>query len=391
MNRPARSRGWSGLAGEGSTSICTRQRSSFLSPLSITAGFLVLLFGLGAACRAVEPEGIETQTALGVEATLIAMQSAGEVQPTIEAQSLTMTAQTVLITEQAVQIGQQALALTQAPPAAVSPDARLPAPGEPASTPQPTITPLPSPTPTPTVDVISLGVRANILLYEDMAGVFNTSRTVKLALDDLGFPYVDTKDHIGQFKEALLDEAPEGKAWDLVISANEGRTRYTMIRGEFFTYLRSLLAGGSSVIIEAWNLDSLMDQPLRDLFNDCGVEYHGDMYDLRDQSLVFYSAYPNSPILTYPNQPPLYNVTNYWDLEGDLGDLLQLADGSKAQILLGRRIDFPTKYGTLTACMDGRLIIQTFSTHQYAQKDMIALWQNYIYNALKSHYQYVKP
>jgi len=224
-----------------------------------------------------------------------------------------------------------------------------------------------------------------------MAGVFNTSRYIKQALDDMDFKYTDTVDHLGDFKQALLKKPVEGKDWDLVISANEGRTRYTMIRGEFFTYFLNLLEQGTAVIMEAWNLDSSMDQPLRDLLDACGVEYHGDMYDLRDQSQVFYSAYPNAAILTYPNQPALYNVTNYWELKGDLGDLLQLSDGSHAQILLGRRLDYPTKYGTLVSCMDGRLIIQTFSTHQYAQKDMVALWENYIYNALKSHYLRVQP
>ncbi len=356
----------------------------------ITAGFLVTVFCIGAACQAVEPEGIETQTALGVEATLIAMQSAGEVHPTIAAQEATMTAQTDLITQQAAQIGQQAAELTQS----VSSSGLNPAPistDRPAQTSQPTPPPLPSLTPTRSVDVMALGKSARILLYEDMAGVFNTSRYVKQALDELGFLYTDKADHLGDFKKALVGKTPEGKEWDLIISANEGRTRYTMVRGEFFTYFLEALEKGSAVIMEAWNLDSSMDQPLRDLLNACGVQYQGDLYDLREQTQVFYSAYPDAPVLTYPNHPALYNVTNYWDLKGDLGDLLEANSGSQAQILLGRRLDYPTKYGTLATCMDGRFILQTFSTHQYAQKDMVALWENYIYNALKNHYLTIQP
>jgi len=44
----------------------------------------------------------------------------------------------------------------------------------------------------------------------------------------------------------------------------------------------------------------------------------------------------------------------------------------------------------LTECLDGRLVWQTFSTHDYKDQDMISLWQNYIYNALQARYEYLQ-
>jgi hypothetical protein len=36
--------------------------------------------------------------------------------------------------------------------------------------------------------------------------------------------------------------------------------------------------------------------------------------------------------------------------------------------------------------MDGRVILQTFSSHDYPTNDMVALWQNYIVYTLTNHF-----
>lgn len=40
----------------------------------------------------------------------------------------------------------------------------------------------------------------------------------------------------------------------------------------------------------------------------------------------------------------------------------------------------------LATCYQGRVIIQTFSNHDYHRDDVVPLWQNYIYYTLKNHF-----
>ena len=42
--------------------------------------------------------------------------------------------------------------------------------------------------------------------------------------------------------------------------------------------------------------------------------------------------------------------------------------------------------GVLASCMGGRVIIQTFSDHDYRQTEIIPLWQNYIHYTLMNHF-----
>jgi hypothetical protein len=45
-------------------------------------------------------------------------------------------------------------------------------------------------------------------------------------------------------------------------------------------------------------------------------------------------------------------------------------------------------YGVIAICHDDRVIIQTFSSHDYRQEDVVRLWENYIYTTLKAHFEY---
>jgi hypothetical protein len=45
-----------------------------------------------------------------------------------------------------------------------------------------------------------------------------------------------------------------------------------------------------------------------------------------------------------------------------------------------------TDEGVLASCYSGRVIIQTFSDHDYDQADIVPLWENYIHYTLKNHF-----
>jgi hypothetical protein len=347
--------------------------------------YAAALFGIATACAAVNQTGFQTQTALDVQATMIAVQSGGAVQPTVVRQGAVMTVQAQSINLQKTELAARSLQLTHL----VSTLTAYPSPA-PTDTPTPQISPTPAPptqTPKPTVDLSAALKNAHVLLYEDMAGVYDTSRYIKKALDDMEQAYTDTGDMQGQFKKYLTSRAPDGQDWDLIISANESRHTGNAIKGEFFKYFSDHLQRGAAVIIETWNLDSFYQDPsTHELLKSCGVEYQGDLFDMQFQSEVFYTLIPNHPLLTTPNQISLNYVTNYWNLKGDMGDVLRNTSMGDAALVLGRRPENPDRYGTLAVCKKGRLIIQTFSTHEYRQDDIEKLWQNYVSNALKNRF-----
>jgi len=40
----------------------------------------------------------------------------------------------------------------------------------------------------------------------------------------------------------------------------------------------------------------------------------------------------------------------------------------------------------LATCYEGRVILQTFSNHDYRYNEIVPLWQNYIHYTLKNHF-----
>ncbi len=101
----------------------------------------------------------------------------------------------------------------------------------------------------------------------------------------------------------------------------------------------------------------------------------------------------NHPVLQEPNADLSFsNVTNLWTTDVrrqyyDLGDLLKLTPGGNATFLLGTTASETTAHGTLTSCMDGMLLLQTFSSHQLTFNSMKLVWENYIYNQLKQRFE----
>ena len=61
---------------------------------------------------------------------------------------------------------------------------------------------------------------------------------------------------------------------------------------------------------------------------------------------------------------------------GGTGDALALAgtnpDAADSAVILN--------------CYGGRMILQTFSNHDYPREQVTPLWQNYVYNTLKHHF-----
>ncbi len=223
---------------------------------------------------------------------------------------------------------------------------------------------------------------AKILLFEDMSASRHL-RYVKEALDREGYFYLDVGSAKGWFKSMLLSQVE----WDLVIAAAEARRDFG---GEFFEYLDSQVEKGSSLIVEYWDWDAAPNGKADSLLKRCGVSFQYDWYepDMR----VFFWLEPDHPVFNEPNLIPanLGNASALWS--GDIGDLFKL-DGanSEAILLAGTHPQYPQDHAILVSCVNGRVVLQGFSSHEYAKENVIALWQNYVFNALKNRFIYKPP
>lgn len=300
----------------------------------------------------------------------------------------------LLETQSALSVQQTVMALSQATVDAQS----LPAPTDtqptqallPASTLLPTFTPEPEntqpPQPTPTPDFEAWMDQAKILVYEDMKGNFAYNPRVEQALDALGLSGANVV-RVGDAQGNFLRELNTGRGWDLVIVAGESRTAPT---GEFWESIGDLVIQDDvALIAEVWNLDSYYIGKISPLLSRCGITVFRDWerdpfrYDIYDFSI--YWLEPEHPIFTQPNVvQPLLVTDLVWDW--DIGDLIKLKGGD-AQILAGTQKKEHSSYGLITTCMEGRVLWQTFSTHDYPADATVSLWQNYIYNTLQNRFE----
>jgi hypothetical protein len=296
-----------------------------------------------------------TEIALGVEQTLIARQETAAAQ-TAEA------AQVVPEVE------------TQPTPDMAATEAAL----------QPTPE---APQVSPTIDAYPEDFReqmksASILLYEDIINNPEVYRYVKRTLDQMELPYTDVGSAKGHFKDALVNGNASGQPWDLILAAAESRTG---IQGEFFEYMNNALDQGSSLVLEAYHLDEIYLGKAALILNRCGVSVKN--YAGKNRSPADIMLHPvNDPghaILNDPNSVSLTDgLTFFWDYS-DLGSTMDLTGEGDGLILLARSPSDSTQNGALAVCDDGRLILQTFSSHSFDETTMGKLWQNYIYHALK--------
>ena len=227
---------------------------------------------------------------------------------------------------------------------------------------------------------------AKILLFEDMSASRHL-RYVKEALDRENYFYLDVGSAKGWFKTQLLSTVD----WDLIIAAAEARRDFG---GEFFEYLDQRVDQGASLIVEYWDWDAAPNGRAQMLMDRCGVAYESDWYepDLR----VFFWLAPEHPVFYQPNQiaSGLHNAAALW--RGDLGDLFKLnpysgRSSGDAQFLAGTNARYKSDHAVLVNCVQGRVILQSFSSHEYDKEQMIALWQNYIYHTLKSRFALAPP
>ena len=339
----------------------------------------VLLILLIAGCNQLPGSGDDlagTKAALDAQGTQIAQKVAEEENAT----QIALSVQGTLIAQQAAEL--TAVAETKSS-AETQPVQVTPATLSPTYTPTPepveTLELIPVlPTPTPTPDFDAWLSSARILLFEDVAGAY-LERYIKTSLDIMGLTYIDVKDAVGDFKAQLLS----GTDWDLIITGVEARSG---VRGEFFDYLNDALNQGSSVILEIWNLDEIAGGRISSLLIRCGVEFQADWFDPPNESRSIWWLNPEHPIFHEPNEG--MSLAHY-NLEwfGDAGDFIRLASGGDAALLAGNLAWEKSSHGTLATCIDGRFIIQTHSSHDYHKEDVIPLWQNYIYFALKNRFE----
>lgn len=244
-------------------------------------------------------------------------------------------------------------------------------PDEPTQAPEPTMEDVVVPTLSPEDQIKT----SNILLYEDTSR--RLSPWIKHTLDRMGLSYTYVGDAVGDFMTELLSS----KKWDLIIVGAENKAT---VQGEFWDVIvPEILDSNTALIAEVWYLDRTANGKVKQLLKGCGVEYQQD-YPLA-QSM--YLLKPDHPIFHEPNEDfSFINYSRFWKAKA--GDVIRLAPGSNsATLLAGEYRDRDTDYGLMATCFDGRVVLQTFSNHDYHEDMIKNLWENYITYVLKNHYK----
>ena len=273
---------------------------------------------------------------------------------------LEATAMSLQLTQ--VALGAQSQQPTQPPP-------EQPTAQPPTEPPPPTAVP-----PTATQNVEDLMKSAKILVYEN-TDERNIGMWIQDALDGMGLTYTQTGSYSGHFMEYLNS----GIKWDLIIVGAEDKDK---ISGEFWDVINTrLIRDKAALIAEVWYLDTEANGPISKILSGCGIRYQKD-YQLAD-SIYWWKS--DHPVFNEPNTVlPLLHYNRFW--ANQTGDQIRLGGGGDAVLLAGLAAKPSSQEAVLATCYEGRVIIQTFSDHDYNQADIIPLWQNYIYNTLKNHF-----
>ncbi len=310
-----------------------------------------------------------TVEALALQATLAAVEQGAPLQATMQALAVQGTQIAAQATQTALDLQATALAMQPTP-------AESPSSGE--------IEPSPIASEVAQDDLAAQIKAARILLYEDTSGHrLGMERYVKSALDQEGYVYTDVGSAQGWLKDQLLGSTD----WDLIIVSSEA---YGKIQGEYFIYLEQHLDRGAAVILEMWEVDSLHQGKMSSLLKKCGVEFYKDWNNPGLRKLSF--LVPDHPLFSQPNKIRSLGTANYW--RGDIGDLMKISqtiggEPPKATLLLGTTGSDQSNHGVLTECFEGRLVLQTFATHDYMRDDILRLWQNYVYYTLTNRFLFL--
>ncbi len=232
-------------------------------------------------------------------------------------------------------------------------------------------------------DIQAMINSSNILVYEEIAGYTEYITYVARALQSVGGHQVYVGDAMGTFLEKLNS----GTKWDLIIVAAEARKA---ISGDYWTAIKTQVDNGAGLVAETWYLNKISGGKIAPFLNECGVQVQSDWQRGSGFNRINYAIFwvePDSPVFTTPNQVSSF-VASLSDPAwyGDVGDLLILSSGSNAKILASRVAGQNQNNGLITECMDGRVILQTFDSHDYPTDGMVALWQNYIIYTLTNHF-----
>jgi len=318
----------------------------------------------------------DTQMALSVQQTILAKQQ------TESGASATIAAQQATIQAQAAQPPQAPQATSNTPATPVSPLPQPPLPQPPVVTeaaPQP-----PAP---PSGNLNQMMQTASILVYEDVYSDPALTPYVQKTLKAMGlnqFKYDGNAQ--GWLKNDLLAGPGGGKPWDLVILAIEERDD---VSGEYYEYVNTVLQQGSSVIIEAWNIDAISQGTISPILIKCGVTVYPYFAETgTNNDAVLWPLGAQSPLLSDPNSGMSFTYAlDTWVDSFDLGSKMAMTGQGDAQLLLGTNAQEKMQDGTLASCMGGQLTLQTFSSHSFPYETMGPLWENYITNALKVRFQ----
>lgn len=235
---------------------------------------------------------------------------------------------------------------------------------------------------TPTLDMEGRIKSANVLVYENTIGQeIPLTHVIQNALDEMGMKYTQTGSDSGTFMDHLVSDT----IYDLIIVGAEAKNK--PITGLFWDEInKRLTRDNAALIAEIWNLDTEANGPISNILSGCGIRYQKD-YSVAGSIYWWDSTHP---IFTEPNVvPPLLHYGPYWDKQA--GDRIRLADGGDATLLAGLAVASSNDEAVLATCYQGRVIIQTFSDHDYGQDNqdqgiLVPLWENYIHYTLKNHF-----
>mgnify|MGYP003455048172 CR=1 FL=1 len=247
-------------------------------------------------------------------------------------------------------------------------------PEQPTS-PPPTSEPPTEVVPTATQDIEERMKSAKILLYEDTPYI---GLWIQDTLNAMGLKYTFVGDAMGDFMENLNS----GIQWDLIIVGAES---HDYVSGDFFdVIMERVVQDKTALIVEMWYLDLISEGRIKPLTTKCGVKLQKSY----DAPSSIYWLESNSPVFNEPNTAmPLIHYNAYWNYQS--GDYLRLLPGSDATLLAGMFQNRNSDYGVIASCFEGRVILQTFCNHDYRKDEVQLLWENYIYNTLKSRFAVV--
>lgn len=228
--------------------------------------------------------------------------------------------------------------------------------------------------PTPTQDISALIKSAKILVYEN-TDERGWGMWIQDALDGMGLKYTQTGSYSGHFMEYLNS----GTKYDLIIVGAEDKDK---ISGEFWDVINTrLVRDKAALIAEIWYLDREANGPISKILSGCGIRYQKDW----DVAESIYWWVPDHPVFNEPNTVlPLIHYNRMW--ANQTGDRIRLGSGGDATLLAGLSVKPSSDGAVLATCYQGRVIIATYSDHDYHQQEIVPLWQNYIYNTLKNHF-----